>query len=131
MKVIARIKNSFPQNDIMVETDGNQKEIIIQSKPSGLGSSINGAELLFLSLRTCFCNDIYREAACRKKNTQSVDVTVFGDFGKEGGSAINISYQTHKHSNASQKEITKLIDQVDKNAEIHNTIRKGMSVTLE
>ncbi|MGK2860964.1 MAG: hypothetical protein ACSLE0_03475, partial [Chitinophagaceae bacterium] len=54
MKVIARIKNRFHQNDIVVETDGNQKEIISPSKPSGLGSSINGVELLFLGPGTCF-----------------------------------------------------------------------------
>jgi uncharacterized OsmC-like protein len=130
MNVIASIKNSLQQNDIIVETDGNKKKIIIAAKPDGQGSSVNGAELLFLSLATCFCNDIYREAVRRNIPIQSVELTVFGEFGKEGEPASNINYKVNIQSDASQNEISELIDHVDTIAEIHNTLRKGVKVSL-
>src|SRR5687767_5357542 len=130
MNIIASIKNSLQQNDIIVETDGNKKKIIIPAKPDGQGSSVNGAELLFLSLATCFCNDIYREAVRRNIPIQSVELTVFGEFGKEGEPASNINYKVNIKSDASQNEISELIDHVDTIAEIHNTLRKGVKVSL-
>ena len=130
MNIIASIKNSLQQNDIIVETDGNKKKIIIPAKPDGQGSSVNGAELLFLSLATCFCNDIYREAVRRNIPIQSVELTVFGEFGKEGEPASNINYKVNIQSDASQNEISELIDHVDTIAEIHNTLRKGVKVSL-
>lgn len=131
MHIIATIKNSLQQNDIVVDTDGNKKKLVIPAKPNGQGSSVNGAELLFLSLATCFCNDIYREAVRRNITIQSVEVTVLGEFGKEGEPASHISYKTTIQSDAPQNEITALIDHVDKIAEIHNTLRNGIAVTLQ
>ena len=130
MNIVATIKNSLHENDIVVETDGNKKKITIPAKPNGLGSSVNGAELLFLSLATCFCNDIYREAPGRNITIQSVEVTVFGRFGKEGEPASNINYRVNIQSDAPPNEISALIDYVDKIAEIHNTLRKGVAVSL-
>jgi uncharacterized OsmC-like protein len=82
MILSATIKNSSVQNEITVSTNSNRKEITIPGKPEG-GSSVNGGELLFLSLATCFCNDIYREAAKRKMTILSVEVSVSGEFGKK------------------------------------------------
>jgi uncharacterized OsmC-like protein len=130
MTIVANIKNSFQQNDVIVETDGNKKKISIPAKPKGQGSSVNGAEFLFLSLATCFCNDIYREAVRRNINIQSIEVTVWGEFGKEGEPASSISYNTTIQSDAPPNEISALIDHVDKIAEIHNTLRKGVKVTF-
>lgn len=130
MTISASIKNDHQQNDIVVSTQGNEKKIAIPSKPGGQGSSVNGGELLFLALATCFCNDIYREAAKRKLEITSVEVTVTGEFGKEGEPGSNIHYQTKIQSDASQEEIAELIQYVDQIAEIHNTLRRGASVTL-
>lgn len=130
MNIVATIKNSLQQNDIVVETDGNKKKITIPAKPSGQGSSINGAELLSLSLATCFCNDIYREAVRRNMIIKSVEVIVFGEFGKEGDPASSLSYKTTIQSYAPPNKISDLIDHVDKIAEIHNTLRKGVDVSL-
>jgi uncharacterized OsmC-like protein len=130
MNIIATIKNSLQQNDIVVETDGNKKKIIIPAKLNGQGSSVNGAELLFLSLATCFCNDIYPEAVRRNITIQSVELTVFGEFGKEGKPASPISYKVDIQSDASPNEISALIEHVDKIAEIHNTLRQGVTVSL-
>lgn len=130
MKIRATLKNSLHQNDVTVETDGNRKEIAIPAKPSGLGSSVNGAELLFLSLATCFCNDLYREAGRRKIEIQSAEITVRGEFGKEGEPASNITYTANIQSEVHPSEIVALIKHVDEVAEIHNTLRKGVHVTL-
>jgi uncharacterized OsmC-like protein len=87
--------------------------------------------LLFLSLATCFCNDIYREAARRQMDITSVEVIVDGEFGKEGEPASKIQYNAIVQSaGSSLDEINDLINHVDTIAEIHNTLRKGIAVTL-
>ena len=132
MHISATIKNSHLSNEVTVSTEGNSKSIAIPSKAQGNGSSVNGGELLFLALATCFCNDVYREAARRNMNIQSVDVTVSGKFGKDGEAGRDIMCETRvvapEHS---QREIDELIRYVDHIAEIHNTLRKGTSVTLK
>ncbi len=65
MKMSATIRNSLEKNDIRVQTSGNSRILTVPSKPDGYGSAVNGAEFLLLSIATCFCNDIYREAGKR------------------------------------------------------------------
>jgi organic hydroperoxide reductase OsmC/OhrA len=52
----------------------------VKTEEPWTGSSINGGELLFAALATCFCNDLYREAAQRGINVQDVDVEVTETF---------------------------------------------------
>jgi organic hydroperoxide reductase OsmC/OhrA len=132
MIISASIKNGYQKNEITVTTDSTKKEIAIPGKPAGQGSSVNGGELLFLALATCFCNDTYREAARRKIDITSVEVAVSGEFGQEGEPASKINYEVRILSpNASSQEITDLIHHVDGIAEIHNTLRKGVNVSLK
>lgn len=129
MQISASIKNSDQQHHIVVSTEGNEKVLAIPAKAEGYGSSVNGGELLFLSLATCFCNDIYREAAKRKMEISLVEVKVSGEFGKEGELGSNISYEAKVESvNSSAEEIEALVEYVDGIAEIHNTLRKGVEV---
>lgn len=65
MKISARIDNSQGSHTVTVMINDNARSVEIPAKESGLGSSVNGGELLFLALATCYCNDIYREAAKR------------------------------------------------------------------
>lgn len=131
MRISASIKNNPHKNDVVVSTEGNSKSIDIPAKISG-GSSVNGGELLFLSLATCFCNDLYREAAKRNMILDEVEVNVTGEFGREGEPGFNIVYTAAVHaSNSSQQQIHELIRHVDHVAEVHNTLRKGVSVTLK
>ena len=131
MTITATLRNSYQKNEITVTTAGNEKSITLPSKPEGLGSGINGGELLFLSLATCFCNDVYREAAKRKMTVDSVAVTVTGTFGQEGEPAREISYSAKVAApNHTPEEITDLITFVDSIAEIHGTLRKGITVDL-
>ena len=130
MKVSATITNKLNENAVVVQTNDAVKEVSIPGKATGYGSSINGAELLLLSLATCFCNDIYREAAKRNINISGVDVEVTGEFGAEGEPGRNFQYKAHVVSDASPEVIEKLIDDTDKIAEIHKTLRQGLNITL-
>lgn len=131
MHISSTIKNSATENEVRVTTDSNAKALTLPGKPAG-GSAVNGGELLFLSLATCFCNDLYREAARRNMKLDAVDVTVSGEFGKEGEPARNIVYQARvKSSQSTQQQIDDLIRDVDQIAEIHNTLRRGVEVTLK
>jgi len=131
MRFSATIKNSGKQNDITVWTERESKSIVIPAKSVGKGSSVNGAELLFLALATCCCNDIYREAAKRRITLDAVEVRVEGEFGNEGEAARNIQYHVDVTSaGMSAGDIQELIDYVDNVAEVHNTLRNGIAVTL-
>jgi len=130
MHISAKLTNRKEENTITVATGNNEKIVSIPGKSQG-GSSINGGELLFLSLATCFCNDVYREAARRNMEISSVDVVVSGEFGAEGEPASNITYKVSVvapgHPDA---EVTALIRHVDGVAEVHNTLRQGVTVSL-
>ena len=132
MKISASISNASDRNDVVVSTQGSEKKITISPKSEGRGSSVNGGELLFLSLATCFCNDIYREAAKRNMTIVSVNVTVDGEFGKEGGAGFNITYKADVNApDHTASEIASLVTHVDRIAEIHNTLRRGVPVSLQ
>jgi uncharacterized OsmC-like protein len=130
MKVSATLNNKHNEHHVTVTTDGNSKTISIPSKPSGYGSSVNGAELLLLSLATCYCNDIYREAAKRNITVTEVSVEFTGDFGGEGEPGFNFQYKPHISSNATPEQLKQLINDTDAIAEIHKTLRQGLKVTL-
>ncbi|HWJ27649.1 MAG TPA: OsmC family protein, partial [Flavisolibacter sp.] len=62
----------------------------------------------------------------------SVEVTVSGEFGKEGEPGSNIVYEVKVAApEHTQQEIAGLIQYVDQVAEVHNTLRQGASVTLK
>ena len=130
MKISASIKNSINQHETSVQTNEAEKKLQIAPKPTGFGSSINGGELLMLSLATCFCIDIYREAAKRNIVISAVGVTVTGEFGGEGEPGYNFSYSADVVSDAPAPVIEELIRYTDKVAEIQNTLRKGLNITL-
>jgi uncharacterized OsmC-like protein len=130
MNISAIIRSSQNKHKINLQTNGSSKAIIIPPKSTGYGSSVNGGELLMLALATCFCNDLYREAAKRNIAIDSVEVECTGDFGAEGESGSNFQYTAHVSSASSQEEINELIKHTDTVAEIHNTLRKGLSIKL-
>ncbi|MCE6989488.1 OsmC family protein [Dyadobacter sp. CY323] len=130
MKISANVKSEFEKHQIEVETNGSVKRIDIAPKPTGYGSSVNGGEMLVLALATCFCNDIYREATKRNVIVTGVEVTCTAEFGSDGEPGANFQYKTKITSEASDEEIAELIRHTDEIAEIHNTLRKGVSVNL-
>lgn len=130
MKISASVKSALNQHEAVVQTNDSAKEMQLSVKATGFGSAINGGELLLLSLATCFCNDIYREAAKRNIAVTGVDVICTGEFGAEGEPGSNFEYKALVTADASPSEIEELIRHTDQVAEVHNTLRKGLSVRL-
>lgn len=131
MTIAAVVVNRGNEHRAVVRTGDKEQPLAIAAKAEGSGSSVNGGELLFLALATCFCNDLYREANERELQIASVRVEVFGEFGGKGEPAQNIRYRATVASNASKEAILELMRFTDSVAEIHNTLRPGRAVTLE
>ena len=130
MKISARVESSRGQHHVSLATNDQAHSIQIAPKPAGVGSSANGGELLFLAVATCYCNDIYREAAKRGLSVQRVEVEVAGEFGAEGDPARNINYGAKVWAQAPDQTIRDLMSHTDRVAEIQNTLRVGVPVTL-
>lgn len=131
MKISAKVQNSAGQHHVTLRTNDNVHSLTIPPKPAGFGSSANGAELLFLALATCYCNDLYREAAKRGLVVEQVEVEVEGEFGAEGEPTRNVSYRAKVAAQASEAQIRELMSHTDRVAEIQNTLRRGTLVTLD
>jgi|SRR5579884_1919372 uncharacterized OsmC-like protein len=130
MKISARVSNTSSVHNVEVETEGRKQSISIGPKSAGRGSSVNGGELLFTALATCFCNDLYREAAKRGIQVESVEVEVNGSFGNPGEPARDITYRVQVCADAPQETIDDLIRATDSLTEIQNTLRGGCNVKL-
>jgi uncharacterized OsmC-like protein len=128
MKISAKVANRRGEHSASVQTGENERTVAIAPKQEGLGSSVNGGELLFLALATCFCNDIYREAAKRGMEIRGVQVEVTGEFGGEGEPAREIRYCASVDASDSREAVLDLMRHTDSVAEIHNTIRRGSAV---
>jgi uncharacterized OsmC-like protein len=130
MKFSAYLQNDLNTHEVRLKVGEKEQSIPIAPKPTS-GSSVSGGELLFLALATCYCNDIYREAARRNIKVEGVEVEVTGDFEAEGKPASNIVYRAKVSTNASEEEIRELLKYTDTVAEIQNTLRVGTPVKLE
>ena len=131
MKISALIANSQGSHHVTLRTHETAHHLTIAPKPTGFGSSANGGELLCLALATCFCNDIYREAAKNNIQVERVEVEVESEFGAEGMPAESITYRAKITAHAGEETIRALMQQTDRVAEIQNTLRTGVSVTLD
>ena len=130
MKISAQVQNSHGSHKVTLRTNDNEHSLDIPPRPTGFGSSANGGELLFLALASCYCNDLYREAAKRNIQVERVEVEVDGEFGGEGEPARNVIYRARVAARASEEQIRELMTFTDSVAEIQNTLRLGMSVKL-
>lgn len=130
MRISARVSNFATDHNVTVTTDGRPTQLSIAPKSVGRGSSVNGGELLFAALATCFCNDLYREAAKRDIRVEGVEVEVAGTFGGPGEPASEITYRARVQADAPEAAIDDLIQATDRLAEIQNTVRGGCEVRL-
>jgi organic hydroperoxide reductase OsmC/OhrA len=130
VNISARVQNSEGQHQVTLQTNDNIHSLSIPPKATAMGSSVNGGELLFLALATCYCNDLYREAAKRNMKVEQVEVEVTGEFGAEGEGAKNISYKAKVKARADEADIRDLMRYTNEVAEIQNTLRAGTAVTL-
>jgi organic hydroperoxide reductase OsmC/OhrA len=131
MLISATVDNKFQRHQVTLTTSGKSHTVDIQPRASGLGSSANGGELLCLAMATCYCNDIYREAAKLGIEVTEVEVQASAEFDGEGSPANRLSYRVVVRAKAPEARIRELITHTDKVAEIQNTLRLGLPVTLE
>ena len=129
MKISATIDTGDDGHELVVATEGRRQTLPVPAKPGG-GSAVNGGELLFAALATCFCNDVYREAKKRGTTVHRVHIEVEGEFGGEGEPARNVVYRATVQAEASPEEVEELIRHTDSVAEIQNTLRQGVNVVL-
>jgi len=100
----------------------------VAPKDTGGGSATNGGEFLMLALATCYCNDLYREAARLGIALESVEVEALAQFEGVGLAASNVRYRASVASPAPPEAIARLLRETDAVAEVHNTLRKGVPV---
>jgi organic hydroperoxide reductase OsmC/OhrA len=124
------VQHDTNDHRVAVTTAGNVQRLAIPAKASGPGSAVNGGEFLMLALATCYCNDLYREAARLNIAVDSVEVEAEADFEGVGLGATNITYRARIASSASKAALAALLHHTDAVAEIHNTLRAGASVLL-
>lgn len=130
MRISATVTNSETSHLAQVEAGGVLRHVAIPAKEASRGSSVSGGELLILALATCYCNDIFREAATRGIAVRSVTVTARGNFESAGMPASDIDYHAAVEADASEEQIQELIEHTDSVAEVHLTIRRGLEVRL-
>jgi uncharacterized OsmC-like protein len=131
MQISARVESRRDQHQVMLSTNGQSHALAIAPRASGFGSSANGGELLALALATCYCNDLYREAAARGIAVHGVDVEVEARFGGAGEPARQIRYRAKVTADAPDDAVRELVEHTDRVAEVHNTLRAGIAVELE
>jgi organic hydroperoxide reductase OsmC/OhrA len=131
MHISASVRKAGDSHDVSVATGETVRSFDIPRRDSGAGSGVNGGELLMLALATCYCNDLYREAARLAVAVESVEVEAHADFEGIGLAARNIRYRARVVSTGSDAEVARLLRETDAVAEIHNTLRAGVAVRLE
>jgi organic hydroperoxide reductase OsmC/OhrA len=128
MRISASVRNTVGGHRATVNTAGVAQDIAVSAKAGGRGSAVSGGEFLLLALATCYCNDVFREAARIGLPVDSVEVEAQADFGAIGLAATNIRYRARVESSASAADVEQLLRLTDAVAEIQNTVRAGVGV---
>jgi uncharacterized OsmC-like protein len=128
MEISATVINAPGQHQVLVRTGSDSQSLTVPPKSAGSGSAVNGGEFLMLALATCYCNDLYREAARLGLTLQQVEVEASAEFAGVGLAARNVRYRAKVKSPASDEAVARLLRETDAVAEVHNTLRKGVPV---
>ena len=103
---------------------------LVVDRPSGGGGGgkgFNGGQLLYLAVAGCISNDLFREAPRFGCELDSVRVTVDGDFSGDPAVSDAITYDVELSGSG---DLDALVREVDRIAEIPNTLRQGAPVSL-
>ena len=130
MEIAATVVHRAGEHQVTLRTDGAEHRLSVAAKPVGGGSATNGGEFLMLALATCYCNDLYREAARLGMRLDEVRVQASAEFAGIGLAARNVRYHASVKSNAPAADMARLLREPDAVAEVHNTLRQGVPVTL-
>lgn len=93
----------------------------------GGGKGFNGGQLLYLAIAGCISNDLFREAQRFGVELHSVRVTVSGDFSGEPAVSAPVTYDVEL---SGEGDLDLLVREVDRIAEIPNSLRRGTAVSL-
>jgi uncharacterized OsmC-like protein len=96
----------------------------------GGGKGFNGGQLLYLAVAGCISNDLFREAPALGVELESVRISVDGDFAGEPAVSGPIRYDVEVTSGSDPALVRELVEQVDRIAEIPNSLRQGTQVEL-
>lgn len=129
MQIVATVRNEGLTHQVALATAGDAKPLAVPARRGGPGSAVNGGELLMLALATCYCNDVYREAQRMGISVSAVEVEATADFEGVGLAAANVRYRARVVSDATPSRIEALLAETDAVAEVHNTLRRGVTVT--
>lgn len=130
MEISATVVNSPGNHEVLVRTGAVAHRLQVAPRNDGRGSATNGGEFLMLALATCYCNDLYREAARLNVPVERVEVEATADFTGVGVAASNVRYRASITSSAPSEAIARLLKETDAVAEVHNTLRQGVDVRL-
>ena len=100
------------------------------SAAGGNGRGFSGGQLLYLAIAACYSNDLYREAATRGISLTDVAITVDGDFPARGSTSTPVEVTLEVHGEAPEEALAALVEEVDRVAEIPNSIRGTTPVTI-
>lgn len=128
MRIRATVRNTTSSHAATVETGEVRHSLNVPPKPAGRGSAVNGGEFLMLALATCYCNDLFREAARLHLVLDAVEVEASAEFAGVGLAATDIRYTARVQSSAPPEAIDRLLAEADAVAEVHNTLRAGVPV---
>jgi uncharacterized OsmC-like protein len=131
MLITAVVRNAGASHEVSVSTAGASQTLMVPAKSGGQGSAVNGGEFLMLALATCYCNDLYREASRLGINLSSVEVFASAEFNGRGLAAENVRYTAKVESESTEEELRRLVAGTDAVAEVHNTLRSGVPVSLQ
>jgi organic hydroperoxide reductase OsmC/OhrA len=131
MQIEARVRNEGELHAVELCTNDVRRSLAVPPRATTPGSSVNGGEMLCLALATCYCNDIYREAAGRKIEVLGVEVTASAEFGGVGEPARSLRYRAKVTAKAPESAILALMTHTDRVAEIQNTLRRGIPVEFD
>jgi uncharacterized OsmC-like protein len=91
---------------------------------------LSGAHLLHLAVAGCLFNDLLREAARRDLALTDVRVTADGRFDGPAGESTGISCAIDVTSDAAEADVRRLVADVQEDASIPLTLKRGTTVTL-
>lgn len=128
MEISATVTSSPGHHRAVVRTGSAEHELAVAPRGTAGGSATNGGEFLMLALATCYCNDLYREAARLGLVLEGVQVEALAEFAGIGLAASDVRYRASVQSPASPEAIARLLRETDAVAEVHNTLRKGVAV---
>ena len=96
----------------------------------GGGLGFNGGQLLYLSIAACVSNDVYPEAGTMGTTVRRAEAEVVGASPARGAASTPIDVRLTIEADADDAAIDALVAEVDRVAEIPNSLRGTIPVAI-